>query len=288
MRLGELLRARERGAKRPTMPHEPDGLQLGQVIAVPIESVRPNPFQPRRTFDRASIEELARSIAERGLLQPIVVRPAEGGYELLVGERRLRACQHLGLSHVDAIVRSADDEEAAVVALIENVQREDLALFDEVEALRQLVEEFGISQQDLAKALGKSQSTIANKLRLLKLDVRVRELVAEAGLTERHARALLAFEDGEEQLEAAQYIIRHGLNVRQTDEWIARRLEAQETPKRRQTIRGVYKDARLFINSVKTLVQQLAEAGVGVDLSEEATEEYLEVRVRIRTGRGAD
>jgi len=288
MRLGELLRAMERGTKRSATQAEADARGAGQILSIPIESVRPNPFQPRRSFDSEGIEELARSIAERGLVQPIIVRAVEDGYELLVGERRLKACQRLGMSHIDAIVRAADDEEAAIIALIENVQREDLALFEEVEALRRLVEDFHIPQQELAKALGKSQSTIANKLRLLKLDPRVRQVVEEAGLSERHARALLAFTDGDEQLEAARHVVRYGLTVRQTEEWVARQLQAKEKSIRRQTIRGVYKDARLFVNSVKTLVQQLEKAGVGVDWSEEVTDEYLEVRVRIRTGRGAD
>lgn len=288
MRLGEFLRAKERANDREVPLPTVQETLAGQVVSLPIDQIRPNPYQPRQSFDDDRLEELAQSIKENGLLQPIVVRSAEGGYELLMGERRLRACQQLGHSHVEAIIRTADNEDSAVMALIENLQREDLSLFDEVDAMQRLVSEFHLSQQDLSKALGMSQSTVANKLRLLKLDPQTREIVAANGLTERHARALLAFDDSEVQVKAAAYVADRGLNVRQTEEWIALQLEQESRPKRRQTIRGVYKDARLFVNSVKSLVKQLEQAGVGVELAEEATGEYVEVRVRIRTGKGDD
>lgn len=286
MRLGEFLRAKERisGREGERGPFSND--TQGEVVSLAIEQIRPNPYQPRRLFDEESIDELARSIKENGLLQPVVVRRRADGYELLMGERRLRACRRLGFTHVSALVREADDEDAAVLALIENLQREDLSLFEQAEGFRRLVEELNLSQVELAKALGVSQSSIANKLRLLQLDPRTRVVIEEAKLTERHARALLVFEDGDEQLQAARYIAEKGLNVRQAEEWIARTLEAAKQPKRRQRMRGVYKDARLFVNSVKSLVNQLEEAGVGVELQEEATPEYIEVRVRIRTSKG--
>lgn len=288
--LGDFLRSKDRvpdaEQQVDTVPSDAGGAQSLQFVS--IEHIRPNPFQPRRTFDEATIEELARSIADHGLLQPLVVRPAGNGYQLLMGERRFRACQRLGLSEVQVFVRTADDRESAILALIENMQREDLTLFDEVEGLRRLVEEFALSQQEVAESLGRSQSTVANKLRLLKLAPEARDIVQEHMLSERHARALLAFSHAADQIRAARYIAEHRMNVRQAEEWIAKQLAPSEEPKPRQRIRGVYKDARLFVNSVRSLVTQLEEAGVGVEIDEEATSEYVEVRVRIRTGKGVE
>lgn len=286
MRLGELLRAKERAAEREPAAAPGGETAAGAVMSIPIDRIRPNPFQPRRTFDDEGVEELARSIQEQGLLQPVVVRRAGDGYELLAGERRLRACRRIGWTEVPALVREADDREAAILALAENLQRKGLSLFEQVEAYRRLVEELHVPQQELAKRLGVSQASVANKLRLLKLAPKAREIVEESQLTERHARALLAFEDAEEQAEAARYIAEKGLNVRQAEEWIARRLATKQMRRRRQNIRGIYKDARLFVNSVKSLVSQLEKAGIGVELQEEATPEYVEVRVRIRTSKG--
>ena len=187
-----------------------------------------------------------------------------------------------------AIVRTADYREAALLALVENMQREDLSLFEEVEGLRFLAEHFQMSQQEIADSLGLSQSSVANKLRLLKLAPAVREVVTRENLTERHARALLAFTDPEKQLRAAQYIVEKRMNVREAEEWIARQLEREQPRKPRQRVRAIYKDARLFLNSVRSLVTQLEKAGVGVELDEEQTPDYLEVRVRIRTGKGVE
>lgn len=286
--LGDFLRSREQEPAAPAEEAKGASGAAGELRSVPLEHIRPNPYQPRQSFDEESIAELAESIAEQGLLQPLVVRPAGNGYQLLLGERRFRACQRLGMTEVPAIVRTADDREAAVLALVENMQREDLSLFEEVEGLRFLAEHFQMSQQEIADSLGLSQSSVANKLRLLKLAPAVREVVTRENLTERHARALLAFSDPEKQLRAAQYIAEKRMNVREAEEWIARQLEGEQPRKPRQRVRAIYKDARLFLNSVRSLVTQLEKAGVGVELDEEQTPDYLEVRVRIRTGKGVE
>lgn len=286
--LGDFLRSKDRVPDLEVQVDSERAQPDQGFVSIPIDKIRPNPFQPRRAFDEESIGELASSIAEHGLLQPLVVRPAANGYQLLMGERRFRACERLGFTEVQAVVRTADDRDAAVLALIENMQREDLTLFDEVEGLRRLGQEFDLSQLEIAQSLGRSQSTIANKLRLLKLAPEAREIISQEMLSERHARALLAFEQEEDQIRGARHIADRRMNVRQAEDWIAQQIAGAAKPKRQQRIRGVYKDARLFVNSVRSLVTQLEQAGVGVEIDEESTSEYVEVRVRIRTGKGVE
>ncbi len=185
-----------------------------KVVELPIERIEPNPFQPRRAFAPQALEALAQSIARHGLLQPVVVRPAAEGYQLIAGERRLRACQMAGLTAVPVVVRRASDEQALLLALLENLQREDLNPLEEAQAFARLQEHFGLSQEEVARAVGKDRSTVANALRLLKLPGDIRDDLAAGRLSPGHARALLALPNPALMRRARDQILKQGLSVR--------------------------------------------------------------------------
>ena len=210
---------------------------INKVILIPEYKIKPNPYQPRKVFDEEKIEQLATSIAQYGLLQPITVLPMEdGNYQLVAGERRLLACRRLKMQEVPAILTSMDEERSSALALVENIQRCDLNYFEEAMAIQKLMKMVGYTQQAVAKKLGKNQSTVANKLRLLQFSEEVREAILEAGLTERHARALLNLnEQGDELLlEAIRTISAKEMNVSQTEKYIAQLQGKEEKPKEKR------------------------------------------------------
>ena len=195
----------------------------GAVLQLPVARIRPNRYQPRETFDEEGIADLAASIAQKGVLQPLIVTPlGEGRYELVSGERRLRAAQRVGLATVPVLVRKVDDRELLELALIENLQREDLDAIEEATGYRQLIDEFGLTQTELATELGKSRPAIANALRLLELPDPVQRMVKQGAMTAGHARALLGLADRERILEAAERIAQQGLTVRQVERLVRR------------------------------------------------------------------
>lgn len=198
-----------------------------QVTEISIDLIQPNPYQPRRQFDEDRLEELVESIRQHGVLQPLVVRPLEGGYQLIVGERRWRAARRAGLSMVPVVIRDVDEIEMMELALIENLQREDLTPIEEAQAFHRLINEFGLTQEELAEVVGRSRSGIANTLRLLNLPEDVQDNVSRGTLSMGHARALLALNNPEQQIEAAELVVKRGLSVRQTEE-LVRRLVARE------------------------------------------------------------
>ena len=185
----------------------------GSIVYLAVDAIAPSAVQPRQNFSPAQLEELSRSIAEYGVLSPLTVRPRQGGYELVAGERRLRAARMAGLSEVPCIILELDLEEASFIALVENLQRNDLDFLEEARGIAQLIRLFGLSQEECARRLGKSQSAVANKLRLLRLPEDVLNAMRNAGLTERHGRALLRLETPAEQREAPAYILSRDLNV---------------------------------------------------------------------------
>ncbi|HCC01749.1 MAG TPA: nucleoid occlusion protein [Ruminococcaceae bacterium] len=254
---------------------------LGQqhIIKLDIDCIRPNPAQPRRTFPTQELKELADSIASNGLLQPIVVRRDSNGYELVAGERRLRACKSLGMREVPVLITSCTERESAIFALTENLQREDLNMFEEAEGIRKLIEEWNITQEECAARLGRSQSAVANKLRLLKLPGSVRELILENHLTERHARALLRLPDVQQQKQVLELILKGQLNVQQTDQLINKILE--NTPKHRQHQMPIIKDMRIFENTIQHAVSTLRQTGVSAETFQTETDDYVEWVVRI-------
>ena len=209
-----------------------------EVARIPIEAIRPNPYQPRRVFAQEALEELCASIKQYGLLQPISVRKAgNDAYELIAGERRLRACRMAGLTTIDAIVFSAYEQDSAVIAMMENLQRENLHYMEEAEGYQNLIRDHGLSQDELARRLGKNQSTIANKMRILKLPLTVKRMLLQYNLTERHARALLRLHDEEMQVKIVNVIVQQNLNVKATEDLVERTLsrmygiEAEEPTK---------------------------------------------------------
>ena len=255
-----------------------------RVRYIPINDIRPNPQQPRRRFDQDGLRELSESIAAYGILQPLTVRAQNGGYELVAGERRWRAARMAGLRQVPCLLARVDEEDAALLALIENLQRRDLDYMEEASAIARLLRRYGLSQQQAAEKLGRSQSAVANKLRLLRLEEPVVDALRRYGLTERHARALLRLEDGEQRLAAAEHMGKRGMNVAAAEAYIEQLIARSQTtpPKRRGTY--VIKDVRLFLNSVERGIRLMRGAGVGAKVARQDTEEEICLTVRIPKG----
>ena len=252
-----------------------------KLIQLPPESIRANPAQPRQEFEKEALESLAESIRQNGLLQPVAVRRTQdGGYELIAGERRLRACRIAGLKLVPCILSGCDARQSAILALLENLQRRDLGVFEEAEGLRRLVEEWGVTQEEAAARLGKSQSSIANKLRLLRLTEEERTLITEAGLTERHARALLRLPDEGERLAALHTVIERKMNVAQEEAYITQLLSEKDKPEKPRR-RIVVRDVRIFLNTIHHAVDVMKQNGIQAQSWKRETDQYLEYIVRI-------
>ena len=236
--------------------------EVGKILALPIGEISPNPNQPRRSFSPEWLQELADSIAQLGVLQPLTVRPAQQWWELIAGERRLRAAKLAGLETVPCIEAAADDRESALLALVENLQRRDLHYFEEATAIADYLRQSGVTQEEAASLLGRSPSAVANKLRLLRLSPACREILVRNRLSERHARCLLRLEDEQERLAAARYMAQKELNVAQAEQYIERRLAALQSvpPAGRRTF--ILKDVRLFLNSLDRGLRLIREAGV--------------------------
>lgn len=250
----------------------------GKVMFLPVEAISPNPEQPRRHFDAEQLEELASSIREMGLLQPLTVRRREGNWELVSGERRLRACKLAGLAQVPCLSIAVDDRSSSLLALVENLQRRDLDFWEEALALRRLVDDWGLSQDECARRIGKSQSAVANKLRLLKLPCEVLELLREHGCSERHARALLPLEDEELQRRAAGQVVKLGLTVAQTESLVDKLLST--APKRRKPT-YIIKDVRLFLNTISRSMDVMRSAGVDAKCQREESDREICLTIRI-------
>lgn len=252
-----------------------------RVRYIPLERIVPNPHQPRRDFDPQGLQELADSIRQYGILQPATVRARGRDYELVAGERRLRAAKMAGLRELPCLIAQVDEEDSALLALMENLQRRDLNYMEEAVAIRQLVQRWGLSQEEAARKLGKSQSAVANKLRLLRLPESVVALLRQGELSERHARALLRLTDEAEQIAAAKTVIARGMNVAQTEEYIESLLrKIQSTPPRRRPT-FILKDVRLFLNSLDRSLRLMRSAGVNAACGREDTEQEILLTIRI-------
>lgn len=254
-----------------------------KIKQIPVQYIVPNKSQPRVEFSLYDLQELADSIRANGVLQPLTVRKRSAQeYELVTGERRLRASKLAGLTTVPCILISCDDERAAVLALLENLQRVDLGPFEEAEGICRLIATWGVTQEEAARRLGKKQSTIANKLRLLKLTEPEREMIVKTGLTERHARALLRIQDDSLRISALQQIIEKNLNVKQTEEFISRLLEHLEMREKKISKRTVViKDVRIFMNTIQKAVSTMRLSGIPAVTAQNETDDYIECVVRI-------
>lgn len=257
--------------------------ETSRVLYLPVSSISPNPAQPRKHFSREGLEELAQSIAVHGILQPLSVRRGEDGYELISGERRLRAAALAGLSQVPCLVVSADSLESSLLALIENLQRRDLDFWEEALALQALLDETGLSQEALSKQIGKSQSAVANKLRLLRLSPEVLQLLRQNSFTERHARSLLRLPDAEAQTAAARYVVANALTVAQTEAYVDSLLSPPPPQRTKPKSKPIFvlKDVRLFLNSIARGLHMMQSAGVHADCQRQDTDEAILLTIRI-------
>lgn len=254
------------------------------ILDLSIAEIQPNPFQPRVYFDPAQLEELSNSIRQYGVLQPVIVRLVDGKYQLVSGERRFRASMLAGKETIPALLRQLDDREVAEMALIENLQREDLNYFEEAEGYARLIQEFQITQEEVARKMGKSQPTIANKLRLLHISERVRREISVDVITERHVRSLLKLKNEEQQLEVLNRIYKNNLNVRQTDELIENILITEEKNIREQKKKKMMKaikDMKIFVNTIRGTVKTIQDAGLPAEVTESENDDYLEVVIRL-------
>ena len=259
---------------------EIDEIKPVEIIEISTTAIVPNPFQPRKTFSDENLNELASSIREIGVIQPLLVREVEAGYELIAGERRLRASMIAGLLNVPCIVRNVNDKEMAEIALIENLQREDLHFFEEAIGYEKLLTLFDLTQEVLAKRVGKNQSTIANKLRLLKISLPVRALLLAGGLSERHSRAILKIESEQQQMAVVEKIIEAKMTVKETEAYIAALrspVDANNDKPKRPTFLRIVKDARIFINTIGELVKQMNKAGLAVEVSQCQDENFVTI-----------
>ena len=255
-------------------------LDSTRVLFLPVTAISPNPNQPRKQFSQPELEELASSIRTLGLLQPLTVRRRTGAWELVSGERRLRAAKLAGLEEVPCLSIQADSQSSSLLALVENLQRRDLDFWEEALALQRLVDVFHLSQEEVARRIGKSQSAVANKLRLLKLPTEVLSILRDGGCSERHARALLRLTQPEQQADVARQAAEHHLTVAQTEALVERCL-AQSPPKKHKRPTFVVKDVRLFLNTITRSLDLMRSAGVDAQCRREDTDDEILLTIHI-------
>ena len=251
------------------------------IREIEVDKIVPNPYQPRKSFAQNALEELSKSIEEYGVLQPITVRERSDRFELIAGERRLRAAKLAGLRTIPVIINNMNDQTSAVLALLENLQREDLNFIEESLAFENLIKEHNFTQQQLAEKLGKNQSTIANKLRILKLPDKVKQYLVENGLTERHARALLKLPTEELMMDIVQKVVKQELTVKKTEKLINDTLESlKEEPEKKQNIKYSM-SMKLYVNTLKQAYDAIINTGVEAKYNEIDKGDYVEVVVKI-------
>lgn len=254
--------------------------EVNKVVLLPLDEIESNPHQPRNRFDDTELQELAKSILTNGLLQPITVRKKiQGGFELVAGERRTKAFRILGRQSIPAIIMDYSDQQSAALALIENLQRKDLNYFEEAIGIAKLMNQLGLTQQQVSEQLGKAQSTVANKLRLLRYPKSLQDTILQAGLTERHARAFLKIHDDEQLEIAVAFVIERGYNVEQTEQYIDILLHSEEKQNPKKLF--IVKDMRMFHNSISKAVKMMSQAGIQIENSKKEDEDFIEYTIRI-------
>lgn len=254
--------------------------EAARVLSLPIDLILPNPNQPRRHFAPDALQELCDSIRQFGILQPLSVRRNGQQWELVAGERRLRAAQLAGMTHVPCLVIQTDDQGSSLLALVENLQRKDLDFLEETLALSRLIRDYGLTQEECARRIGKSQSAVANKLRLLQLPRHILDLLRDHGMTERHARALLPLGDPSLWEQAAKKVVEQNLTVAKTEELVSLLLSRSNRPPKRRTT-FILKDVRLFLNTVERGLSMVRSAGVDAQYGREDTGDSILLTIRI-------
>ena len=257
---------------------KPKAFPSKRVLELPVDEITPNPNQPRTSFSPKALSELADSIAVHGVLQPLTVRSTDEGWQLVSGERRLRAARLAGLTTVPCILAQVDGQESAVLALVENLQRRDLDFLDEALALSQLTATYRMTQEEVARHLGKSQSAVANKLRLLRLAPDALTLLRSKGYSERHARALLRLPEEADQIRAAQYVVAHDLTVRATEQYVDALLAPKAVPRRP---RFILRDVGIFLNSLTKNLRLVQSAGIPAQCEREEDEEEIRLTITL-------
>ena len=249
-------------------------METGRVVFLPVDAIRPNPAQPRRIFHEEALEELSASIRRHGVLQPLSVRRREAGFELVCGERRLRAARLAGLSEVPCILMRMDDAESSMTALVENLQRQDLDFIEEAQGISRLMGQWNMSQEQAARLLGKSQSAVANKLRILRHSGPVLEALRQGGLTERHGRALLKFSTEEEKLEAIREICRQGMSVARAEKYIESLLRAPRETAGKANVGA-------FLNNLTQSLAKIQLSGISAVSERRETEDRIVLTITI-------
>lgn len=253
---------------------------VSQIVMLSTSELVPNKAQPRREFSEEALLSLAKSIKENGILQPICVRKKGAVYEIISGERRSRAAKLAGLYEVPCIVMSVDDEQSAVLALIENIQRKDLSYFEEALGIEKLISYYGLTQEEAARRLGKAQSTVANKLRLLRFSDAERRMLLMGNLSERQARALIRIDDPSTRLKLIERTVSKGLNLEQTEALVQQTLGALAKPARRHAQLDIKAPSRLYMNSLNALLMRIKEDNIPCDVTAERSEEFYEYTIR--------
>lgn len=256
----------------------------GHVVMLDIADLNPNKSQPRKEFGNESLKSLSESIRENGIMQPVCVRRKGALYEIISGERRTRAAKLAGLTEIPCIIMSVDDEQAAVLALIENIQRKDLSYFEEALAIEKLISCYGLTQEQAAARLGKAQSTIANKLRLLRFSDAERRLMVMGNLSERQARTLIRIEDAAERRSVIEQTVRENLNLQQTEQLVNKTISGSPVNKKKQRRQSIFADmpapSKLYINSLNALLRRIKDDKVDCEISSEKTDKYYEYSIK--------
>ena len=268
-----------KGRDKPSLIRE-----LGKIIDIPIEMIHPNPNQPRRHFNSHELASLAKSISQDGIIQPLTIRKIDKHFELISGERRLRAAKIAGFRTVPCIIVDISNQRSAILALIENIQRSDLNCFEEAEAISILIKEFDLTQEETALRLGMAQSTVANKLRLLKLSSQERQLIFNNNLTERHARALIRINDEGRRRAVLAHVIENQLTVEETEKYIKSLENEQKIRESYRKRSPVLKDIKLFFNTVDKAVKVIRLAGVDAEVKKKKHDGYIEYTVIVPDG----
>ena len=255
-------------------------VQSDQVMQIPVGEIEPSPYQPRTIVDEERSDELCQTIRMHGIIQPIVVRRTGRFYELIAGERRLRAVKKLGLPSIPAVIREMDDSQAAAASLIENLQREELTAIEEAHAYQRLMEVHQLTQEGLAQKLGKGQSTIANKLRLLQLPAEVQQALQKRTITERHARALLPLKEESLQKQVLDEILSKDWNVKQTEDRV-KKLLIKKKDKQQAKRKSITRDFRIAMNTIRQSVDLVKKTGMDVVMDEKEHENFVEVVIRL-------